>query len=91
MLMPNLETDLTGDVLKASPSLVAVERVVMRHYRGYPFNRTWGILIRSAEHETANAPSGIAGWRTKPSRCCLLTEVILSQGVDDADTNGKDY
>lgn len=28
MLMPNLETDLTGDVLKASPSLVVVERVV---------------------------------------------------------------
>ena len=27
MLMPNLETDLTGDALEASPSLVAVERV----------------------------------------------------------------
>ena len=64
MLMPNLETDLAGDVLEASPSLVAVERVVRRHYKhyqGYPFNRTWGILIRSAEHEMANAPSGIAG------------------------------
>ena len=43
MLMPNLETDLAGDVLEASPSLVAVERVVRRHYKhyqGYPFNRT---------------------------------------------------
>ena len=53
-----------GDVLEAFPPLVAVERVATRHYkhyRGYSFNRTWGILWRSAKHETANAPSGIAG------------------------------
>ena len=79
--MPNLETDLTGDVLEASPSLVAVERVVRRHYKhyqGYPLNRTWGILIRSAEHETRMLHLALLVWVLALTTASTQDEVVLS-------------
>ena len=63
------------------PVLHCYRACCYEHYRGYPSNRTWGILIRSAEHETANAPSGIAGVVVKGH---TIRDITVDLSVDTA-------